>query len=133
MLQISGTRVFAICATALFLTCGGSNPSSNSNPPAKQDGPPEMRFLNSNRVTTIGGDTIRYHIRNLSALDSTWDEVITFGEYSIYKLITPSSTPFTVVGEIRPDTGGEWREMRWNDQSIDPDTGGPFTLELSFE
>ncbi|MBD3320159.1 MAG: hypothetical protein GF350_03600 [Chitinivibrionales bacterium] len=118
----------AVSIAALVLGCSDSNPSGGLQ--QQQAGPSELRFQNACTTTSIIGTKTTYTIRNIAALDSLWNEEVDFGEYSSYKVINPHSTDFTVECEFRPDSGGDWRELKWTER-INPDTGGPFTVELS--
>jgi hypothetical protein len=74
---------------------------------------------------------VRYRVRNLSALDTVWSGEVAYGEYSAYRTVAARSVDFTVTGQVRGESGGQWQDIQWT-TSVDMVEGGKHTAELTF-
>ncbi len=71
-----------------------------------------LKFTNVNKEEITVG-TIKYSMKNISALGVSWNEEVSYGNQTSIKEVTPHSGTFTVTGSIGQPGMGAWESGEW--------------------
>ncbi|MGL1936356.1 MAG: hypothetical protein OCD01_15100 [Fibrobacterales bacterium] len=125
-------RIIQLFVLTTFLISGFIGCEITVTEPAPTVG--SIKFVNKVEQELVGVNTIKYSIRNISTLNQSWQETISFGSTSETKEVSVHTGTLVISGEIKSSVDSEWTAGTWNiDQNIVAGETATIFLELEEE